>query len=581
MIIRLKNIQMRGFRSFHSPDVLPLDSDVVLIYGKNGSGKTNLMSAIEFALTGTVLDLCTYTEDYPRCLKNVQWESQVAVKVNVATENQQEATIARYLDGRSVTASRETKLTKEESRFFAERCYLSQSRLSRLLELYQATDKDNPEQLLVRFVRELLGLDLLENITAGLYEAADVRRLENACANLTQLKHEQSISEGAVRDLNFQLAGKTTLLQISTQKAKPLVVEIGDPLPEEPWNAEGVKKRRSGFESRSVAIPLQKLQELQGRLNRIVGFLQAADAGTTAQSRGVLQERLSCIKRRQMELEMMFSELISGNYEKIPQVASALHQVSFDATILRRISVLETSTQKVVAHFDEEAKIKSDSERELAEQNEHTGRLKAQLKQAVQSLSSAGLESRRRHFEMLRSIIAHIHGEACPVCGRDYSEVSQVGLKTKVQNEIDKLGLDIEKLEASTKQQAELRDSLAVATQRGEAITKRLAEVGDRIAKLREAHEEAQRILSRLDLLKQQRSELDSASDEAKATEAQLKAVEIQLRQQEQTTQELKSLANEIGIGTNGGQLTSLSLAERASDALKAKVDELQKLSVK
>jgi len=66
MIARLLEIKFNGFRCFSGIEKIPLDADVILIHGTNGAGKTSLITALEFALTGTVQELSlfeTITQD--------------------------------------------------------------------------------------------------------------------------------------------------------------------------------------------------------------------------------------------------------------------------------------------------------------------------------------------------------------------------------------------------------------------------------------------------------------------------------------------------------------------------------------
>jgi exonuclease SbcC len=60
------------------------------------------------------------------------------------------------------------------SRFYGERCYLAQSTLARLLEIYQHKDARLTESPLTKFVKDLLGLDQLDALVEGLHDAGDV-----------------------------------------------------------------------------------------------------------------------------------------------------------------------------------------------------------------------------------------------------------------------------------------------------------------------------------------------------------------------------------------------------------------------
>ncbi len=94
-------------------------------------------------------------------------------------------------------------LTEEAAKFYAERCYLDQASLGRLLEFYQAR-VGNEESALAKFVNELLGLEKLDALRDGLSDANDLRLLKKlavgvddaatkAKAAATQLKEQSEL----------------------------------------------------------------------------------------------------------------------------------------------------------------------------------------------------------------------------------------------------------------------------------------------------------------------------------------------------------------------------------------------------
>ena len=50
----LKNIRIKGFRAYRKSQTFQLGSDVTVLYGPNGFGKTSLFDAIDFAVTGNI-----------------------------------------------------------------------------------------------------------------------------------------------------------------------------------------------------------------------------------------------------------------------------------------------------------------------------------------------------------------------------------------------------------------------------------------------------------------------------------------------------------------------------------------------
>ena len=54
MRMRLKELTIAGFRGFKLPKTIPLDADIVVIHGSNGSGKSSIVEALEWLLLGDI-----------------------------------------------------------------------------------------------------------------------------------------------------------------------------------------------------------------------------------------------------------------------------------------------------------------------------------------------------------------------------------------------------------------------------------------------------------------------------------------------------------------------------------------------
>jgi exonuclease SbcC len=57
MNTRISSLTVCNFRSIRGTITIPMDAPIVLIHGKNGAGKTSLLSGMELALTGQVSSL--------------------------------------------------------------------------------------------------------------------------------------------------------------------------------------------------------------------------------------------------------------------------------------------------------------------------------------------------------------------------------------------------------------------------------------------------------------------------------------------------------------------------------------------
>jgi|ERR1035437_617666 exonuclease SbcC len=70
--MRLKSLEVDNFRVFPNlKQGLDLDHNVVLLYGRNGSGKTSICDALELLLTGTIRRF-RGVDDLPEVLINAR-----------------------------------------------------------------------------------------------------------------------------------------------------------------------------------------------------------------------------------------------------------------------------------------------------------------------------------------------------------------------------------------------------------------------------------------------------------------------------------------------------------------------------
>src|SRR4051812_48932651 len=83
MSLRLTSLLVEDFRSIRGAQRISLDAPAVLIHGPNGTGKTSLLSAIEFGLTGAVASLGRFDPGYVQHLphkKSATGKSRVVIE---------------------------------------------------------------------------------------------------------------------------------------------------------------------------------------------------------------------------------------------------------------------------------------------------------------------------------------------------------------------------------------------------------------------------------------------------------------------------------------------------------------------
>ena len=188
MIPRLTSLSIENFRSMRGSVVIPLDAQVVLVHGTNGMGKTTVMSAIELGLTGSIDHLGDQSK-YHDFLTHID---TVGGSIQLTIEG---------MDGRSTGAGQVTfapglfnatpALNPVDASFFAERCYLPQAVLGRLLDIYDQRKTTNSR--LTEFVKELLRLDALDALVDGLDHAFNVTRIRKLVPVYKQLEEARDL----------------------------------------------------------------------------------------------------------------------------------------------------------------------------------------------------------------------------------------------------------------------------------------------------------------------------------------------------------------------------------------------------
>ena len=436
MIDRLLSLELQNFRGYRDAEPIPLDADVVLIHGPNGTGKSSLLQALEFAVTGDVSDLSRFEDSYPRCLQNTVAKSFPRVTLRYRSEAQTEITHTASKPG----VVEGQALSKKEIAFFRDRCYLSQARLSRLLELYQAVDKDHPEAQLVTFIRELLGLDYLENLTAGLDEIGLITRVRKNLPALQQLEDAQQRAEREIERLRENVKTRAATLAEEIEESRKLALEdCGDPLPQAPWTVAGIQQRLDQLRSASLndagASLRDRLQQDQTRLTMIAEFVNAsASAGDVA---------LDELKRREaaakQDLQTRQTRLVvEGN-----AVCRVLRELDINTNELTDpagtgvwLEQLEAIVQKELSRRQEDIAASEDRGREIGLLNEQLASAAAEFQGFAPAVSPTGDDHAAVWISALRTVLDHVHGDECPVCGRDYAELDSGDLRSRLMEEI-------------------------------------------------------------------------------------------------------------------------------------------------
>lgn len=95
--MRIRSLDIKGFRAFSGETQFDLDGDIVLVAGVNGQGKTSLFDAILWALTGEISRL----KSRGSIVSLYSSSGEAQVRVTIASPNGQDILVTRRSDGQS------------------------------------------------------------------------------------------------------------------------------------------------------------------------------------------------------------------------------------------------------------------------------------------------------------------------------------------------------------------------------------------------------------------------------------------------------------------------------------------------
>lgn len=483
MTPRIASLTATDFRSLRGTVTVPMDSPVVLIHGRNGAGKTSLLTAMELGLTGNLASLSRLDPQLREHLVHKEAVSKTA-SVSIGVQGLGVEFPAGNFDIHGSKFTGKAALDPVLTKHFSERCYLAQSTLTRLLEFYE--DKSTNDTALTRFVKELLGLDALDALIDGLHDAGDVRRLRGHAVSFWDMREQLPSLDDELSRLAKELTaaeGQTTQL---TQSARERLT------PHWPDVARlSAQAMLDLLKEQSQEPELQRLTQLRRELNDTVSQSQrgvsavAADRRSTIETAAVtadaaLRSWLGTSGQRMTEL---FDKL-GGYFSDLPSPiqnrpvyarAHALRAVSNEVARCQQIQAKDQTAQQQVSTL----------------QTDRQGlatRLEEIDKQIVQHSREAG-----QLAQALSALVPHVHTEECPVCSRDFREVSSSPLLGHLTARIASLTQSAGLLSALSQERANTVSAVAardreIGVAQAQVLTAEArAEYGQRLATLERA----------------------------------------------------------------------------------------------
>lgn len=498
---RLKSISVTDFRSIRGSHSVPLDAPMVLIHGQNGTGKTSLLSAIELGLTGEVPSLARVDPEYVRHMVHKE-AKESRIQLNVDGLSPSRAIADLRVSRTEIVGA--PLLGGTMSRFYSERCFLAQATLGRLLELYEDKDARKSDSRLTKFVKDLLGLDHLDALIDGLHDAGDVRRLRTTVPAFWEAKESiPALSRDLERlllDLDAIADAESTAMATVAEALGLLEIEPG-----ELTDFTALRKRLDGMSEEG------DLQRLAG-LRRSLGAVEqqwTAMADSTVHARREAEVRAadaaSAFEAWEIRDGQRLGQTIGMATALFPdrQLGAESGPAAQHEAVARSVEVERGRLTALLARSAADDAKFAGLDQEIERAQARIAILEQQIAEHTQNAGQLA--------KALSEILPHVHSNDCPVCARDFAEVSAVDLRSHLIDRVSELSGHASHLHALSSERAQTITALVEAQRQletlssqrlnstvrdnAEARLEQLTELSQLLAELKEIAHTGQRLI--------------------------------------------------------------------------------------
>lgn len=567
MTPRLKQITIQDFRCISGKATIPLDASVVLIHGPNGTGKTSVLSAIELALTGEVSALQRLDANY---LSHIVHRNRDHAEITLRASGLESEQGQTTLTIRKNEVYGKPLLDKAMGHVFNERCNLAQSTLGRLLEIYQYASAREDSQL-TRFVKDLLGLDRLEALIDGLDSAGDVRNTRKLAPKYKEAEDRKHQLAKAQADDQQQLFGAQNVARNLKAKLIQQLAILSRPLEPSLSLTDKTAELEKFFigepEGERLVILSQKRRELAGiqaEWQLLGGTDSIERSAVEASERNATNQANEWRDTYGTELERILDEL-RDTFPDLPSSASTDPELARN-TGLELATAEARRCDELIAQSDSVTNEIATLEQALAGYQSRSRLLDEQI-----SAIASDSESLSRS---LAALIPHIQNEDCPVCGRDFAEVSAEPLVSHLSARIAHLTEQSGRLQALTAEKTNVTAGILQAERALDIANKRQISPEVRVSLKRRAARLAESVRTLTELSSQT---VDGVVILRRAATEQKRLAELRIRDQRATEVRaaIASFGVEMGLPPMG---KANSLDEAISDLQKHLSDEETRL---
>lgn len=554
----LRSLDITNFRSIRGHIHAPLDAKVVLVHGENGAGKTSLLSGIELALTGQVQSLLRADPTYERqLLHRSAAEGSVVLRAMNATEQ----TFSATLDPAGAKSG--NALSEPLAAFFRERAFLPQSLLGQLLQIYQDAGNDAASPL-AQFVGKLLGLDRLDALEAGLRPLVDVRNVRKTVDGWLAAENEKSRLDRLLTDQrkNRDAINERIVTELADLASICAALDISIVASEE--NLEAVSSALSDGQEDERLATLTDQQRRFASIRREIEEAQSAASADTQPPSSDASDQFarweaangSKVAAARARVEVLLPDL---------SLPSDPVQLADEALTRMRTERKQLDEQAAQARAAILRRAAAQDERDVASRQRDT------IDKEVEHLpaSSGSLAS------ALAELTSFIDGNVCPVCDRDFGEISHDPLGDHVHAKVRTLSASAERLLTLGRTRTEVQVTLERLDRELEALAARQLDE-EALAGLDRRHAEIDAVITELEGMSEalrQGAVLRAADVAARRAVSEAQSRHVSLAAARETLTSFATSADEAGVAE--GESFEAAIA-RISERLGAQTLRLQ-----
>jgi exonuclease SbcC len=466
---RLGNLLINNFRSIAGTISIPCDASIVLLHGANGMGKTSVLSALELVLTGEIEHLARADGNYAAHLLHHGTQTGSITLTNTGAKKQADNGPSGSIRIGPSGKSGRPLLSRDSAKFFSERCYLPQSVLGRLLELWQDANPNDKASPLTKFVKDLLGLDQLDALVDGLYPALNVTRIRNLVPEFRRFEvMQESISDIVAKERATEQELSSAIAKARDQLQEQLKAlydanSTAFALLDRPRDLVDMLKREAPEDKRIIELTRSR-QEVLSLLQR---WRQIPKTSASAEREAK--------DRAAKNAHDNYQRWLNGPGKELSDLFDTISDLFKHLRSPRTADPQDFQTAALAAVREEQVRI----EGLLLQSKAATDRI-AVLDQII---SSAGARIKEVDTQLqkisgdsgslaqaLANILPHLNGEVCPVCSRDFSERERGPLAAHVSASIATLTKEAAQLRTLTKARADESGRVPVAQREKAAL---------------------------------------------------------------------------------------------------------------